>query len=128
MIRPTTTINKTTLKAASALLHDARFYAEDLIFESEKHEFRIKCWVLSYLKRSERSRRRPWDAWVLTVFNVKSCKVDLHERVIDYELADLSFHEEPKVLELVTHYAISIVLTVADLSGSLVATGESKEF
>jgi hypothetical protein len=99
-----------------------------LIWEPEADQFRMNCWVPGSLKQPGESRRRRWDGWVLTFFNVTSCKIEIHERVIYYELADISFDEQRKILTLITQYAISITSSVADLSGNLVATGESKAF
>jgi hypothetical protein len=128
MTPSTITINTATLKSASTLLHDARFCADELIFERENQRFRMNCWVLGSQDPSDGSKRRRWDKWLFRLFNVRSCKIDVKERVDYYELAEISFDEQRQSVELITQYAISIRLTVGDLSGSLVATGESKDF
>ena len=123
----TTAINcETDLVQVAAALHDARFTADAIKYDSESDTISLKCWVLGRSPKEERVSRR-WKGNRLTFSTVMGCKIETREAAPYYELATIRFDKQDCRMDLVAHYGIEISFRVRELLGTLVETGETEE-
>src|SRR5258705_3547323 len=112
-----------SLKAVSAELHDARFAHDGITFDSARHTFDLKCWVM----RRHPEGGRCWMAFHLFFANVTECNVIPTEKVDYYELATIRYSEKNRRIDLVAHCGLTLDLRIKQLDGSLTETLEAKE-
>jgi hypothetical protein len=115
-------ITEKSLKPAAALLHDARFIADTIEYNTTKRKFSMKCWI-----RVSAKGEKVWKAHSLEFSDVDDCKITQKEIVSYYELATLNFNKNKQELNLVTHYAIEIILKTDGLNGLMTESGESRK-
>jgi hypothetical protein len=89
------------LAAAAAILHDARFLADQLTFEPLIQTFSVKCWVLASATLGPRSKRN-WSGRMLMFQNVVHAEIDKSEQAEFYELATISYSKNTGVISLET--------------------------
>jgi hypothetical protein len=56
-----------------------------------------------------------------------ACKIDVSEKVGHYELSRVTYHSARQVVELQTHYAATITLTVERLAAELSDLDETRQ-
>lgn len=122
----TTITNVADVKSVATTLHDARFMADAIEFDSTAKMFALKCWVLER-KPKKLGASQCWHACRLSFTSFADCKVNEREKVPYYELATLRFAEGQRRLDLITHYGIEVSLAMEHLDGALTETSETRE-
>jgi hypothetical protein len=118
--------NSTELDAAAAILHDTRFVANEVEWNAGQHTFRLKCWV-HISKHKKVPDAGKWKAWILSFSNVETCSVVIKEKVVYYELSRIRYSKDLRTITLVTHYAVTIDMSVSALDGDLIETNETRD-
>jgi hypothetical protein len=102
------------LKRETTPLHDGRFSLEDVDHDGTNQTFSLKCWTPEIDQRGRATST--WKANWLHFKHVSACKINVTEKVEYYELSRITYRQEQQVVELQTHYAVTISLTVDRLS------------
>jgi hypothetical protein len=114
---PRLPIDERSLKSAAAVLHDARFVREGIEFDRANHSFLMKCWI----KNEGR-----WTAYQLVLEGVQNWRIVEREKIEYYEIATVRFDKSRGQVNLITHFALEIVLETSALKGSLIETVETR--
>jgi hypothetical protein len=93
--------NSTELDAAAAILHDARFVANEVEWNAGQHTFRLKCWV-HISKHKKVPDAGKWKAWILSFSNVETCSVVIKEKVVYYELSRIRYSKDLRTITFLT--------------------------
>jgi len=117
-------VDRVDVENVSAVLHDAVFRPDAIVFDPDTGVFSLKSWVL---ERVSGENVRRWRAYTLSFYGVLECRAKKREEVSHSELASIVYSESTGTLELVTHYAIDIRLSVGKLDGLLSKTNETRE-
>ncbi len=123
-------LKRDAIKEVAGWLHDGRVERNAWQFRDKEHEFELSVWTSS--SEQVRSRAVFWGLVLrtmavtkqrLVIANVDACRVELKdERVPYFSFETLRY--DPPTLEIVTHYCLTIRLTVSGLSGFVEDTGE----
>jgi hypothetical protein len=92
-----------SLRNVAAILHDARFERDGILFERDAKTFALRGTVL----RSEPGIEPRWDAFELRFDKVLDCMKEFSEAVRYYEIATIR-SIRPDVIAIVGHYAFEI--------------------
>lgn len=123
-----------TLQAAAALLHDSVVVKESWRFDPQHGDFTLELWKSERHPRRGRRccwlfRRHKWleRQWLLRVsgvthFDVLISNQEEYGQIQHYEVSDIVFDNNDRILRIMMHYVIDIALYVSRLNGVLEMT------
>ena len=97
--------NSGELKSLAATFHDARFTGDGFRFDPHERVFSLKAWALE-------AKPQCWQPYLLSFREVAACRVKVKESIQFYELATIRYSENEGKLDLVTHFAVEMSLTI----------------
>jgi hypothetical protein len=104
---------------------DGEFSLADLNYDARTGTFSLKCWTL---ERAQESRKQQiCKAHLLRFSRVTNCEIEISERVEHYEVSRVIYKPQDRVVEIRTHYALAITLTVEDLAADLYDLDETRK-
>ncbi len=125
-----TICDRASLEEASSLAHDGEFRMSDITFDESSQVFRLGFYLPDYEQAQYRrviwpvSRRYlPFCSWELSFSSVQSYRVSITDepnaKSLLYEIASIQAEPGETKILLLTHYVVTIELSVSAISGEV---------
>lgn len=114
--------NTEQLAEASAILHDGRFYANTIKYDSSTELFKMEVWITSEYPAGQQPttwHSRTWKKCILNFCGVNKTSIFVKENVVYYEIFTFKFDPLDYKVEIICQYAIEIFIYVRSINGSI---------